>query len=117
VLELVVELLERTGWSVDVASGGRSGLARVREHRYDLVVSDIRTADGGGEALYREATAGDATLARRFVFITGDTANPDLWRFLAQSGVPAIEKPFKAAVFLDTVRRVVSALTSSVSTA
>ncbi|MBI2219326.1 MAG: GAF domain-containing protein [Candidatus Rokubacteria bacterium] len=117
VLELVVELLELTGWRVDVASGGRSGLARVREHRYDLVVSDIRMADGGGEDFYRQATAGDATLARRFIFVTGDTANPGVWRFLTQAGVPVIEKPFKAAVFLDAVRRVVSALTSSVSTA
>jgi CheY-like chemotaxis protein len=112
VLEVVVELLESTGWHVEVADGGRCGRERLRARRFDLVVSDMRMADGGGEEFYRVATAEDPTLAGRFIFITGDTANPDAWRFFKQTGVPVIEKPFKAAVFLDAVRRTVGALTA-----
>jgi len=42
VLDLIVTILSQTGWRVDVATGGREGLERVRRQRYDLIVSDIR---------------------------------------------------------------------------
>ena len=117
VSDLVLNLLQDTGWEVDLATGGRSGLERVRARRYDLVVSDIRMPDGNGEDLYRGATAFDPTLARRFIFITGDTANPSAWRFLREHGVPVLEKPFAPATFLDAVRRVTASLTPSPSSA
>jgi PAS domain S-box-containing protein len=115
VLDLVVTLLHQTGWSVDVASGGRAGLEQVRSRRYDLIVSDIRMAEGGGEEFYRSAVAKDPTLRRRFVFITGDTANRGAWGSLEEAGVPVIEKPFQPALFLDVVRRVTTSWTPSAS--
>jgi signal transduction histidine kinase/CheY-like chemotaxis protein len=117
VLELVVDLLEQTGWCVDVADGGRAALARVRTRAYDLVVSDIRMPDGSGQDFYRAAVADEPAIARRFLFITGDTANATVWEFLRQTGVPVIEKPFTASTFLHAVRRVATALTPSRSSA
>ncbi len=52
----------------------------------------------------------DAALARRFIFITGDTANPDSWAFLEDAHVPVIEKPFPPAVFEEAVARVMAAV-------
>jgi len=113
VMDLVVALLREAGWRVDVAPGGRLGLERVRERRYDLVVSDIRMPDGSGEEFYRKAIAEDRSLAGRFVFMTGDTASPQAWSFLREANVPVIEKPFAPDVFLETVRRVATSLTAS----
>src|SRR5207249_6657480 len=110
---LPISLLGQTGWRVDVASGGRAGLESVRGRRYDLVVSDVRMPEGGGEEFYRSAVALDATLRGRFVFITGDTANPEAFFFLKEAQVPVIEKPFQPALFLDAVRRVTISLTPS----
>jgi CheY-like chemotaxis protein len=109
---MVVALLRETGWSVDVAEGGRAALARLRERRYDLVLSDIRMPDGSGEDLYRAALAHDPTLGRRFMFMSGDTANPAAWRFLREENVQAIEKPFSPALFLDAIRRIATPLTT-----
>jgi GAF domain-containing protein/CheY-like chemotaxis protein len=111
VLDLVVTLLQRQGWTIEVASGGRAALNHVRSQRYDLIVSDMRMPEGDGEELFRGALALDPGLARRFVFITGDTANPAAWAFLRGTSVPVVEKPFTPAVFLDAVRRVTSPLT------
>jgi FixJ family two-component response regulator len=77
----------------------------------------MRMPDGDGEELYLRATALDATLARRFIFLTGDTANPVAWRFLQQAHVPVLEKPFTPATFLDAVRRLTASLTPSASSA
>jgi CheY-like chemotaxis protein len=108
VRDFIVVLLEETGWRVDTAGGGRTALAMVQQSSYALIVSDIRMADGSGEEFYRSAVGHDPALAGRFVFITGDTANPAAWEFLKQTSVPVLEKPFATAEFLDAVRRVVS---------
>jgi signal transduction histidine kinase/CheY-like chemotaxis protein len=106
VAELVATLLRQAGWNVDVATGGRAGLDCLRRARYDLVVSDIRMPDGSGESLYREAIAGDGGLAARFVFMTGDTANPEAWRFLQQTRAHVVEKPFTAQALLSAIERI-----------
>src|SRR5439155_1318582 len=86
--------------------GGRKGLERVRSQRYDLIVSDIRMPESGGEDFYRDAVALDAALTNRFIFITGDTANREAYSLLADAGVPIIEKPFAPTLLLDAIRRV-----------
>jgi DNA-binding response OmpR family regulator len=113
VRDLVVALLTDDGWSVDVVSGGRAGLARLRARRYDLIVSDIRMPDGSGEELYRSAIAAEPALGARFLFMTGAIANPDSWVWLRESGTPLLEKPFAPGAFVEAVRRIASGLTAS----
>jgi two-component system NtrC family sensor kinase len=62
--------------------------------------------DGSGEELYREIARWRGDLAERFLFMTGDTANPDAWRFLDETQAPVIEKPFTAQMLLSAVERV-----------
>jgi len=108
VLDLIVTILSQTGWRVDVATGGREGLERVRQQRYHLIVSDIRMPDGDGESFYKAAIQDDPALGQRFIFITGDTANREAFSFLKDAGVMILEKPFQPTYFLDAVRRVTS---------
>jgi CheY-like chemotaxis protein len=112
VLDLIVTLLKEQGWKVDVAPGGRTGLQSVKQRRYDLIISDIKMPDGDGQTFFRGVQAHDAALARRFIFITGDTANSEAWAFLEDSHVPVIEKPFPPAVFEEAVARVMAAASS-----
>jgi GAF domain-containing protein/signal transduction histidine kinase len=95
-VDLVRALLKDAGWQVEVASTGRSALERVRATRFDVVLSDIRMPDGSGEDFYRAVVREQPALAKRFVFMTGDTANPSAWQFLEAEQVPALEKPFSA---------------------
>jgi two-component system NtrC family sensor kinase len=110
VVDLVMTLLAQGGWRVDVASTGKSGLGLLRGRPYDLVISDIRMPNGSGQHLYENALAHDPSLRDRFIFITGDTANPEAAAFLKDSGVPIIEKPFQPIAFLEAVHRVASVL-------
>jgi PAS domain S-box-containing protein len=109
VRDLIVTLLMDHGWGVDVAAGGREGLERVTREPYALVISDVRMPDGDGQAFHTSVRAQAPALARRFIFITGDTANPDAWVFLERSGAPVIEKPFPPSALADAVARVLSA--------
>ncbi|HET7875990.1 MAG TPA: GAF domain-containing protein, partial [Methylomirabilota bacterium] len=107
-VDLVSGLLRDRGWEVDVAGDGRAGLERLREGAYDLVVCDIRMPDLSGEEFYRIATSGRRDLARRFLFITGDTANPAAWHFIEQTQVPVLEKPFTPQALLRAIEQVAS---------
>jgi len=109
VLDFVVTLLGDTGWRVDVATGGRAGFESVRRGSYDLIVSDMRMPEGDGEEFYRKVLRHDRKLARRFIFITGDTANGEAWSFLEGTDTPVVEKPFSSFAFEDAVHRVVPA--------
>ena len=95
-VELVTTLLKDTGWQVEVAATGRSALERVRATHFDVVLSDIRMPDGSGEEFYHAAVLDQPGLAKRFVFMTGDTANPAPWRFVEEVQAPVLEKPFTA---------------------
>ena len=108
VRDLVVALLSQHGWAVDVATGGRPALKQVATATYDLIISDMRMPDGDGPEFYRAVLARTPAVARRFLFITGDTANPHAWAFLEESGVPVIEKPFAPGVLADAVVRVLA---------
>jgi signal transduction histidine kinase len=108
VLDLVVTLLKEGGWAVDVASGGRAGLESVEHRAYDLIISDMRMPDGDGQEFYTSVLERAPALARRFVFITGDTANEEAWAFLEGAQVPVIEKPFSPAALEDAVARVMA---------
>jgi CheY-like chemotaxis protein len=103
ICEFVAATLRRTGWKVDCCAGGRPALERVQDTNYDLVVSDIRMTDGGGEDFYDAATRTRRELASRFLFMTGDTANPASWRFLRETQAPVLEKPFSEDVLLRAV--------------
>jgi len=110
-VDLVMALLRDTGWQVEVASTGRSALERVRAARFDVVLTDIRMPDGSGEDFYRAVVREQPALAKRFVFMTGDTANPSAWQFLEAEQAPVLEKPFTA----DGLFRVLEQVTSLTS--
>lgn len=106
IVELVTTVLDRQGWRVDVASGGRSALERLRQTRYDLVLSDVRMPEGDGADFYRAAVAQQNELAQRFLFITGDTASADAWGRLQGTRAPVLEKPFTPQALLRAVEQV-----------
>ena len=105
-VDLVTALLKDTGWQVEVASTGRSALERVRAIHFDVVLSDIRMPDGSGEDFFHAVVREQPGLAKRFVFMTGDNANPSAWQFLEAEQVPVLEKPFTADSLFRALERV-----------
>jgi CheY-like chemotaxis protein len=93
IAQMVREVLNRDHHQVAVATSGREALERLAEHPVDLILSDLRMPDVDGPTLHRELAARRPDLARRMVFVTGDVLAPETARFLAETGLPVIEKP------------------------
>ncbi len=94
VADLVRAMLESSGYEVSTAESGAVALEMLREAHFDAIVSDLRMPDIDGAALWREVRARQPVLARRMLFVTGDTLSPGATRFLADAGCPSLDKPF-----------------------
>jgi CheY-like chemotaxis protein len=104
--EVLAEFLTLEGYEVDRAMGGREALELVRRRAYALIVSDVRMPDVDGPALYYELRAVNPEMARRMVFVTGDSMNTETRRFLDETCLRYLEKPFTIAEFQAVVQGV-----------
>ena len=95
--ETLADILRRDGHSVEIAVTGSDGLRRLSRRAFDLVFCDIRMPVIDGPALYRELRARQPEMARRLVFITGDTLAADAQRVASEEALPTIEKPLDPA--------------------
>ena len=88
--------LERRGYAVVHACSGEEGLKQLTKGRYTGVISDIRMPGAvNGAEVHEWIQKNRPELKSRIILISGDTANSETQRFLAQSGTPCIEKPFR----------------------
>jgi PAS domain S-box-containing protein len=108
VAELIRDMLESAGHDVAVAESGAVALELLDTARFDAVVSDLRMPDMDGAALRSEIVRGHPALARRMLFITGDTLSPGAREFLDGTGCPKLDKPFSKADLLAGVAGLLS---------
>jgi PAS domain S-box-containing protein len=106
ITSVLADMLGLDGHVVDTASTGRAALDRLRERSYDLILSDLRMPELDGPGFYREAEHRHPGVSRRFVFLTGDVLNDTLRRFLEETGVPSVSKPFTLAEIRQAIRQV-----------
>lgn len=94
----IVKLLSKTltdRWcSVDVAQSGHEALEKLAAETFDVIVSDIKMPTMDGMEFFRHVQEMDEKLARRIIFITGDTVSADTEEFLLHCDNPVVEKPF-----------------------
>jgi CheY-like chemotaxis protein len=105
-------VLRRDGHEVDSAVDGAEGLRRAEERRYDLVVTDLRMPGLEGPELYRALRARYPEQPPRVIFMSANTGIDEYASFLAETGEPALEKPFNLADMRQVVMQVLSQVRS-----
>ncbi len=106
--DVLVEVLKRDGHEVDSAADGAEGLRRAEERRYDLVVTDLRMPGLEGPELYRALRRRYPDDPPRVIFMSANTGIDEYASFLAETGEPALEKPFNLADMRKVVLQVLS---------
>jgi two-component system NtrC family sensor kinase len=102
--DLMRAMLEGQGYEVMSAESAEIGLAFLAEAAFDLVLSDLRMPGMDGPAFWRELVKLHPGLARRVVFVTGDTLSVGAREFLKETGCACVEKPFTQAELLAKVQ-------------
>ncbi len=105
IADLVCTLLEAAGHQVQTVNSGLGALQRLRQQRFDAIVCDLRMPDLDGAELWRAVRVIDQSLARRMVFVTGDTLSPGARSFLDDTGNEKLDKPFRRDALLAAVGR------------
>jgi CheY-like chemotaxis protein len=108
ILELMMALLEGSGHQVETASNGRQALEKLKAADYDVIISDLKMPDMGGQKLYESLGQIKPHLLPRMVFSTGDTVSAGTQSFFEAIGNPYLSKPFKLEEVDDIVRRVLT---------
>jgi PAS domain S-box-containing protein len=106
VLETVGRRLIAEGHQVDSASGGEEAWRLIQEKDYDAIVTDLRMPGVDGSELYRRVKEMDESVARRVIFITGDSMSPETSKFLGDAGNQTLAKPFAGDSLLRAVQSV-----------
>ncbi len=103
--DLVKRVLSGEGYQVDTADNADDALNMIEGKRYNLILLDIKMPGMGGAELYRRIQKIAKSLARRVVFITGDIMGADTEKFLSETKVARIDKPFNAEQLRREVKR------------
>ena len=100
--------LERKGYEVVSTPSAAAGVKLLVSSDFQGVVSDFRTPGGmNGADVHEWLCCHRPELAKRVVFITGDTASAETAALLAQAGTPFIEKPFRVQQFMAAVEKTI----------
>ena len=106
--DVLVEVLKRDGHEVDSAADGTEGLRRIADSRYDLVITDLRMPGVEGPALYQALRQRYPDGAPRVIFMSANTGIEEYAAFLAETGEPALEKPFNLADMRQVVLQILT---------
>jgi signal transduction histidine kinase/CheY-like chemotaxis protein len=99
ILEMVRAALSESGYEVDVAKDGESGLRQMGQTRYDLTLCDWKMPGLNGQQIYERVRALSPEMSERMVFITGDVINGTTQKFLQDRKKVCLSKPFSLVEF------------------
>jgi two-component system NtrC family sensor kinase len=99
ILQLVSEILARSGYRVDTATDGGSALQRVAQCDYDLAVCDWKMPGMSGREFFEHLAETHPKLARNLIFMSGDIINTQTQTFLAERNKFCLGKPFSVRDF------------------
>ena len=89
--------LELDMYSVDLARDGEEAWQMLQTKPYDCILIDLKMPRMNGQELYRLIEESSENLARRVIFITGDTVNSKTHEFVSATGNLIMNKPFQMA--------------------
>ena len=100
---LVLSMLKKEGYRVDVVSSGQQAIEKVRANEYHALLLDVMTPTEGGLTVIRYLQKESPAMVKRVVLVT---ASPQSVLHAVEKDVFAIvHKPFEAKELLATIKR------------
>jgi DNA-binding NtrC family response regulator len=98
--------LEKAGFAVDTCTTSSSALAMIKEHHYDVLVTDLKMSGPDGMDVLRAAK--EALPRIKPVVITGFATKDTAEEAMSSGAVAFIPKPFKMSQLRDLLKRLVT---------
>lgn len=107
--QTLADLLEPEGHQIDLAANGALAMEKLRKHKFDAIISDLRMPVMDGPALYDALQHELPSYLNKIIYVTGDTLSTHVHEFLSSHTVPVVEKPYR----LKDIRRALIDLLNS----
>jgi two-component system, OmpR family, response regulator VicR len=107
--DLIRLILSRKGFEISVATGGQTGIRKVREEMPDLVLLDLMMPDMDGWEVYQQMKADEKTKEIPVIVVTAKAQSIDKVLGLHIAKVDDyIAKPFSPKELVDSVEQVLA---------
>ncbi|MBM4445979.1 MAG: response regulator [Chloroflexi bacterium] len=103
--DVVNRVLTGEGYKVETVDNAADALKKIESQKYKLILVDIKMPGISGVDFYKRIQKIDKSLARRVVFITGGIMGADTEKFLSETKVAHIDKPFNPEQLSGEVKR------------
>jgi DNA-binding NtrC family response regulator len=108
-LSFLTTAVERGGVKAVGVASGSEALGLLEHGEFAAIVSDLRMPGGiGGAEIFDWVGQNRPELASRFLFISGNIHDPLALEIQARTGAMFIEKPFRIAMLLDLIKKIIS---------
>ncbi len=104
--ELLLEVFSEDFHAV-TASNGKEALERIKDHDFDVIVSDLKMPELNGMEMYKRLLKEYPEYRNRIVFTTGIVSDLETQEFLQSNNLPYLRKPFKMKELFGAVSRII----------
>jgi CheY-like chemotaxis protein len=101
---LISRTLSSSRHTIDTTGDPEEVLQKLSSAEYDIVIMDIRMPGMNGMELYKSLKEKSPQLTAKFLFITGDTSDPNTTAFFNRNGLSYVAKPFERQELKEKVR-------------
>lgn len=108
VREFLTKLLVGKGHEVESVGSASDALTMIKSERYGVILLDVKMPGMSGNELYKRVQKIAKSLAKRIVFVTGDTMGIDTRNFLAKTGAHYISKPIDVKDLMKAINKILS---------
>jgi CheY-like chemotaxis protein len=102
---LIMAMLSREGYRIDVVSSGSQAIENVERHKYNALLLDVMTPTDGGVTVIRYLREASPALLKRIVLVTASP--PSVLNAVENEVFAIIRKPFEPKDLVATVARAV----------
>jgi CheY-like chemotaxis protein len=95
ILDFFIEIFKAFPIQVDTAHNGRAATEMLTNQEYDLVITDYKMPQMSGRELFQWIMVTRPHMAKRVIFITGDTVSAETRLFFEHNCNLFLAKPFK----------------------
>ena len=108
IAEILISSLKKYGFNVESSLDGHKALEMIKGIDFDLIISDYRMPDLSGEKLYEDLLEHKAELAKKLIYITGDTTDESILSFVQKRNIKLLHKPFDINKLIETINELLN---------
>jgi two-component system alkaline phosphatase synthesis response regulator PhoP/two-component system response regulator VicR len=108
IVRLIQVNLERQGYQVETANNGAQALAKIRDRRPDLLVSDVMMPEMGGFELLKNIRMDPVLQDLPVIMLTAKTQDKDIMEGYTHGADMYLTKPFNPIELISFVKRILS---------